>query len=218
MTREDLGKIIEIILKRKGRSCWGYCKLRDATIMLLMFYNGLRPREACRAKLDHLDIKKALLYIPGKDNKQRQSDSVYLADFVWELLYKYLEIRNIHPQASKSEWLFPNIMGGPIDRSTVMTVFKKAIKEAGLYKLSYIDKQGKPRGNLTLYSLRHSFATNAYLKLHDLRKVATLLRHKDFQCRSTLRYIHSAEGISYKELIEEVYKPEIPEINDKTKR
>lgn len=177
------------------------------TIIFVMYHTGVRPREITRAKLEYLDITKGTLYIPGGNNKQREDDIIPLTDFVIQVLYQYLEIRKGH-SCNGCPWLFPNISGQPIDRSTLAQLFKRAVKKAGLYKLSYIDKQGHPRGNLSLYSLRHSFATNAYLKLKDIRKVALLLRHRDYSCRSTMRYLHSAQELKYKDILDEVYQRE----------
>jgi len=94
---------------------------------------------------------------------------------------------------------FPSVRNGErIDRGTFSRNFKKSVKLAGLLKISYIDKQNNPRYNITLYTLRHSFATQVYLKTHDIKKLALMLRHYDFWCRSTLVYIHTAERLDKK--------------------
>ena len=94
----------------------------------------------------------------------------------------------------------------PVYRGTFVRAFKKSVKDAGLLQYSYTDKQNKPRYNLTLYSLRHSFATLCYSKTKDIRKTAVMLRHRDFMCRSTLIYIHTAENLDKRKLLDEIFK------------
>jgi integrase len=85
-------------------------------------------------------------------------------------------------------------------------------RKLGLLRVSYIDAQGKPRYNITLYSLRHRFGDFCFERFnYDIKKTALMLRHYDESCRTTLRYVHTANRVKRKELMNELYNQELPE-------
>lgn len=173
--------------------------------MLYFSYTlGLRPKECYHAKITNLNLNEKWLYIPSEDNKERQQDYVCLPDFLIPKIKSYLNYRNIY--FTDSEWLFPsNSKEGYVDRTYYEQVFREALKDTGIYKISYVDTQGLNRANFTLYSLRAGFGTYAWNKTKDIKKTAILLRHKDRQLRSTMRYVSIAEEDTRKELIDEIY-------------
>lgn len=183
-----------------------FTAIRDITMYRFIYYNGLRPRECFNAKISYLNFQEETFFIPAIANKQRNQDKIPLPKFLMPELRKYLKLRNkYYPNSS---YLFPSTKSEKtIDRGTIIRQFRKAVKDAGLLELSYIDKQGFPRYNITLYSLRHSYGTIVYTKTKDIRKTALLLRHRDFWCRSTLIYIHTAERLAQKELVNQIFTP-----------
>lgn len=171
-----------------------------------IYYNGLRPRECYNAKLNFLNLKEQTFYIPAISNKQRNQDTIPLPRKIIPDLKIYLKIRkSVFPNSS---YLFPSTTNSekPLYRGTFMRNFKKSVEDAGLLRTSYVDMRGAERKNISLYSLRHSFATICYLKTKDIRKTARMLRHYDFWCRSTLVYIHTSENMNKREILNQIFK------------
>lgn len=212
---EDLDKIFNVILKRKCRMKYKdyskFYKVRDIIALYFMYWAGLRPSECLNAKANYLNLDKKTFYIPAMSNKQRFEDTIYLPDFIIDKLYSYLVLR--HKLFPNNDWLFPTSHGqsklGRISRSTMSRIFRKALRDSGLLKVSYIDGQNKERHNFTLYSLRHSYGTIVYARTRDIRKTATLLRHRDGMARTTLTYIHTTQSLENKEIIKEVFPQDI---------
>ncbi len=170
-------------------------------MLILQYYLGLRPMEARCIKLAH--IKNKILYIPAENNKQRFQDTLPIPYFIYMKLISYINFRNKF--FSNKDYLFPKKDNLPLDRGSHIRFFNFILKKCNLYQKSYNDKKNNARGNLTLNSLRHSFGTFAYSKLHDIKQVACLLRHHDFLCRSTLIYIHTDENRNKLDLFDEIY-------------
>lgn len=197
ITEEQLKKILAEILKRKN-----FVAKRNALMIVLSYYLGLRPKETRCIKIHDINFEEKNIFIPAENNKQRNEDYFPVPDFILKPIFNY--IKKI---PKKTPWLFPNKNNfqQPLDRSTHRKFFNKAITKTGMNKISYIDAQGKPRHSLTLYSLRHSFGTFAYMKLKDIPKTSSLLRQYDFSFRTTLRYIHTANKIQRKTIMSEIY-------------
>jgi integrase len=209
ISEEELKKIILAILKGNPKyknlsKEKKFIRLRNIFMIFIQYYMGLRPKEARKIKLKHIDFQNKILFIPAENNKQRNQDNMPIPDIVFNVLLNYIyELKKIF---KNSIWLFPNKYGNDcIDRGSHIRFFTLALLKSNLLQKSYCDKQNNLRNNLTLYSLRHSFGTNVYSKLKDIKKTASLLRHYDFQCRSTLIYIHTTQNQNRRDLFAEVY-------------
>jgi site-specific recombinase XerD len=74
------------------------------------------------------------------------------------------------------EWLFEGANGGQYSTRSVQQILKKAIKEVGIHK------------NISVHSLRHSFATHLLGSGTDLRYIQELLGHAS--SKTTEIYTH----------------------------
>ena len=92
----------------------------------------------------------------GKGKKDR---TTILAEDLLNLLRKYF--REFKPKM----WLFEGINGGQYTKRSVQEIFYKALKK------SNIDK------NVSVHSLRHSFATHLLEAGEDLRYIQKILGH-----------------------------------------
>jgi site-specific recombinase XerD len=126
ITEDEFRRILQAILTRKkhpntSKMYADFMKIRDCMMFFLMFYLGLRPKEAYACKVEYLNLHEATLFIPGANNKQRHSDTIPLPSFVVKSLTRYLEIKN--RICKESSWLFPsrnhNNKGGMLDSSVV---------------------------------------------------------------------------------------------------
>lgn len=212
ISEKDLFRIINFILIKAKKSPSAYKRFtgyRDSTIIFLCYFMGLRPKECKNIRVEDINFEEHTLFIPAMNNKQRNSDSFPIPDFCLNVILSYLDKRQEFFR-TKEGWLFPAMdirtrRIKEISRGTLMRNFSLVLKKLGLLRVSYIDKQGHRKVNLTLYSLRHSFGTNVYSKNRDIRKTAVLLRHYDFLCRSTMVYIHTTQNKTREDLFKEVY-------------
>lgn len=199
ITKQRLALLINAIFNRKRK--YKFTAIRDAFMLYFGWHLGLRPKEIYDARLEHLYLEKGYIYIPAGNNKQRQQDDFPIPEFLIAQLMRYLESRKkFYPE---NPWLFPSSgKNGRIDRSTFAKMLRKLLRETGLYQVSYIDSQGLKRANITPYGLRHGFGTLA-AETYSLKACSILMRHRDL--RSSLPYIHIAEGTSRKILIEQLH-------------
>lgn len=188
LTEQQINSIIKAILhERKRKGIYRFYKIRNAMLILFQYTLGLRPREATASKLQDINFSQKTFYIRTFNNKLRQQDYVYLPDSFIPKLKAYLKIRKKHHE--DSDYLFPTQKGrGYLDRATYAKIFKKALSQAKLLQLNYIDAQGLNRVNYTPYSLRHSFCTKVYSISKDLKTVQLLARHR--YLRSSEVYVH----------------------------
>lgn len=206
LTKEEFNFLIKSYLNNSERALSNrdkYARLRNVVIFSICFYMGFRPKEAKDIKISHIDLEKKEIYIPAENNKQRNQDVYPIPEIIFPLIKIYLRFRN-----SKSEWVFPSgrNQNKPIYRGTLIRAFEKAIIYSDFKKISYTDKRGNKRRNLSIYSLRHSFGTKAMNKLKDVKQVAKVMRHYDEKCRSTYVYIHTDNMASRKEMLDKVWE------------
>lgn len=209
---DELQKILNAMLTRRtGKhkklltEYQKFARIRDCMAVYMLYITGCRPMEVYNSRLDYLDIEKNKFFIPAENNKQRHADYIDLPNFLMDSLYEYMQIRA--KLFKDNDYLFPAKNGRP-DRSVLIRSFRNACRDAGILKASYTDGQGNPRYNYSLYTLRHSYGTLCYSRLKDLRKVAVMLRHRDWQCRSVLRYVHTAEMFNMKDYLKIIFPVE----------
>lgn len=183
-----------------------FARIRNVIVFSICFYMGFRPKEAKNIKVDDLSLAQKEVYISAENNKQRNQDTYPVPEILIPMIRDYLKIRK--NEKIESEWLFPSLrnLNKPIYRGTLIRAFERAITQSKFKRISYVDKQGNKRRNLSIYSLRHSFGTKAMHKLKDIKQVARVMRHYDPQCRSTYVYIHTDNMRSRKQMIEQIWK------------
>ena len=156
--------------------------LRDKCIMTLMFCCGLRSVEVTR--LDVADVekrgKKYCLRIWGKA-RSGKLDSVVLPKKCYELIQKYLSVRNLRGKIDKKAPLFVSTSNrctnARLETQSISRLAKAALRNAGY------DSE-----RLTCHSCRHTFANvalNAGVSLRDIQKT---LRH--MSSATTEIYLH----------------------------
>ncbi len=142
-----------------------------ASVLALRSVISLRKSEVLRLKVSDIDSDRMLVRINrGKGNKDRYS---ILANSTLELLRKY------YKKYKPRDILFPGYYADyPISASTIQSIFKTAMKRAGIKKKA------------CFHSLRHSFATHLLEQGTNLRLIQQLLGHTSMRTTST--YLHVA--------------------------
>ena len=164
-------KIVKIMSKvaifNKGCKIISYGK-----IFILIYSAGLRVGEVVKLKADHIDSERMLIHIvQGKGRKDRYT---VLSQIALSQLRKYFMLYK--PEI----WLFPGQDNKKhITERTVEKVFKNACKIAKIKK------------EVSVHSLRHSFATHLLEGGTDLRYIQELLGHTS--SKTTEIYTHVTE-------------------------
>lgn len=187
-TREEIDKITATIKNMDvGRKdiVGEWIKARNITIVRLCYDLALRPKEACMIKLGDVDLEKGTITISPYSNKIRQGRVIPIPTQLKPFLQTYLSFSRV--QFWKfSDYLFPSLMNNHISRYRFTEIFRDILKKAGLYQYP---TRGN-HGNYSVYSLRHTKATEVYEKTKDALTVANILGHKTLE--STKVYIHLA--------------------------
>jgi site-specific recombinase XerD len=160
LSKEEVAKILSLEKNPKHR-----------LLLMLTYSSGLRVSEVVALKKEHIDLSRKVIYVRlGKGRKDR---STLLSEKAVSFLEEYYDFFGIE------KWLFP---GQPPTRSlsirSAQNIFTKAVRRAGLLK------------EISIHSLRHTFATHLLESGTDIRYIQTLLGHASL--RTTERYTHVA--------------------------
>jgi integrase/recombinase XerD len=142
--------------------------LKHKAILSLIYSSGLRLGEALAMRLRDIDSGRSLVHVrQGKGMKDR---SVPLSPKILELLRDYY--RGYRPK----QWLFEGVGGEQYSSRSVQNIVKRAVRICRIRK------------NVTVHTLRHSYATHLLESGVDLRYIQELLGHKS--SRTTEIYTH----------------------------
>lgn len=167
---------------------------RDAAIISLMVYGGLRTIEVARA--DICDIRQidgqTVLYIQGK-GRQEKDNFIRLTDAPFGAIKEYLKARGIRDTAQAP--LFASLSnhhkrdqsgeivldGGRMTTQSISRIVKTALRSAGM-----------DSDRLTAHSLRHTAITLALKGGATAQEAQLLARHSSIE--TTIRfYAHNIE-------------------------
>lgn len=145
-------------------------KVRDGCIISLILNSGLRVSEVVNLNVDDIDMKKKLTHVYRKGkNDDSFKTPVYFRQEAFDDLAAYLDLRQTRYKAPKREKaLFLAIANGKKEGERMT---KRAMQEM---VIKYAKRFGKPF--LSVHKLRHSFATDYYLR-NDLYKTQEQLGH-----------------------------------------
>ncbi|GHU07250.1 hypothetical protein FACS1894151_01310 [Spirochaetia bacterium] len=140
-------------------------------LLMLVYASGLRVSEVVALKREHIDLKrKTVLVHSGKGRKDRYT---MLSDRAAQFISHYYTI--YEPE----EWLFPGQTARHhLSIRSAQSIFDKAIRKAEISK------------QVSIHSLRHTFATHLLESGTDVRYIQNLLGHASI--RTTERYTHVA--------------------------
>lgn len=143
--------------------------IKHRAILFLIYSAGLRVSEVINLQVNDIDKDRMLIHIrQAKGKKDRYS---ILSQSTLNILRKYVS------QYKVSEWLFKGEQeGSHISERTVQNIFKAACLKANIKK------------DVSVHSLRHSFATHLLEGGTDLRYIQELLGHKN--SKTTEIYTH----------------------------
>jgi site-specific recombinase XerD len=142
-------------------------------LLMLVYSSGLRVSEVVQLKREHIDISRKVIYI--KRGKGRRDRCTLLSEKAARLFIQYCKISDIQ------NWLFPGQSAvRPLSVRSAQKIFEKAVRQANIHK------------EVSIHSLRHTFATHLLENGTDIRYIQDLLGHSSL--RTTERYTHIAKG------------------------
>ncbi len=146
--------------------------LKHRVILSLIYSAGLRVREASRLKICDIDSKRMMIHI--RQSKNHKDRYVPLSPLILEGLRKYC-------YAYKPvEYLFNgNEPGSPLSVKGIQWALREAIRKSKLQK------------EITLHTLRHSYATHLLEFGMDIVSIKELLGHSSIE--TTMVYLHVAK-------------------------
>ncbi len=146
--------------------------LKHKMLLLMTYSSGLRVSEVVSLKVHDIDSERKLIHI--RQGKGRKDRFTILSEYAYQEVQQY--IFRFEPKA----WLFPSEHSGEhISERTAQRVFEKAREIAGIKK------------EVSIHSLRHSFATHLLEGGTDLRFIQELLGHKS--SKTTEIYTHISQ-------------------------
>lgn len=177
------GKVIPQLLERprRGRALPKVFSKEEVTtilnsagntkhkLLLWMIYScGLRRSEVTKIRLNDIDRTRNIIHI--REGKGGIDRIVPVPDKLWLKMDEYIE--SYHP----ADYLFEGQSGRRYSAVSVYSVFRQALKKAGINK------------EVGVHCLRHSYATHLHEKGLDIRYIQELLGHKN--SRTTEIYTH----------------------------
>jgi site-specific recombinase XerD len=147
-TQDELARLFATITNSKHRA-----------LLMLIYSGGLRVGEVVKLRPDDIDAGRISIHIKG--GKGRKDRYTLLSNTALDAIQLYQKEYGI------SMWLFPGRdHGRHLTTRSVGLVFQKACRRADITK------------DVTVHSLRHSFATHLLEAGTDLRTIQVLLGHQ----------------------------------------
>ena len=145
--------------------------LKHKTILILIYAGGLRLGELTNLKIEDIDSDAMRIHI--REAKGKKDRYIMLSENVLDLLRKYYKVYKPH------DYIIEGQTGGKYSSQSVQSVFKTALKKAGIKKKA------------TVHSLRHSFATHLLDDGTDIRYIQELLGHKRLETTQIYTHVSS---------------------------
>jgi len=143
--------------------------LKHRVLLMLIYSAGLRSSEVINLKISDVDFERCSIHIRrSKYNKDRM---IPLSEYMAVGLQKYITLER------PLTWLFNDkTLGTPYSAKGISWVMREAVKSAGIAK------------NVTVHTLRHSYATHLIEDGLNIVTVKDLLGHSKIE--TTMIYLH----------------------------
>jgi integrase len=143
-----------------------------------MYYAFLRPNELRGLKVNHIDMVKKVIDIPGKIAKNRRTEIIPINKTLFVVLMEYAKMILV---SGNNIFLFGKKMKADKIQMAMNYAYNKhkaALLACGLQDYNY-----------TLYSWKHTGASRAYEVTKDILRLSKLLRHAS--TKETENYLRS---------------------------
>lgn len=153
--------------------------LKHRAILSTIYSAGLRVSEAAHLRISDIDSSNRRILV--RQSKGHKDRNTILSEKNLLLLRQYW--KTYRP----AFWLFPGIPDTkPIATRSIQSVFKQSLRAAGIAK------------DVSVHSLRHSFATHALNQGASILQIKALLGHADIQTTSLYLHLTDAQVLGLK--------------------
>ena len=146
--------------------------LNHRFLLAFAYAGGLRMNELRHLKINDIDVWRRQIHI--RQGKGKEDIYVILSDLLTDRLPKYLS--EVKPMVYLFEGLTP---GAVMGERSIQYVINEALRNTNIQK------------EVSMYTLRHSFATHLLEDGVDIYSIQGLLGHIDI--RTTIVYLHVAK-------------------------
>jgi integrase/recombinase XerD len=166
----------------------GLGNLKHRVMLMLVYSAGLRVGEVVKLKPEDIDSERKMIHVrSGKGRKDRYT---LLSGVVLEVLREYWKAYK--PRT----WLFEGyIPGRPYSIRSAERVFEVAAKKAGIQK------------DVSIHTLRHSFATHLLEQGTDIRFIQELLGHSSVRTTEIYTHVSRKQIASLRSPIDDILQP-----------
>jgi len=145
--------------------------IKEKSIVILLAYSGVRPKELCQIKISDIDFGTNQLRI--EQGKEFKDGIIYIPSECIKCLMEYV----IKDKLNSNDFLFKTYMGNQYNQNALRKTIKVISKRAKIEKRVYP------------YLLRHSLATNMVKRGANILYIKEHFRHAWIE--TTMLYIHS---------------------------
>lgn len=149
--------------------------INEKTVLALLAYSGLRPKELCNVRRCDLDLAARTLFI--SQGKGMKDALIELPSGCVELLMMYLAA----VPRSQDDYLFTTYQGNQYTTGALRKMIKVLARRAGFTR------------RVWPYQMRHSFATNLLIRGAHLFYIKNQMRHAWVE--TTLTYLSSVPNL-----------------------
>lgn len=163
LNESEVKQLLHVCALLKHRLLFGFC-----------YGCGLRCKEVCNLRIGDIDLERGMVHVhQGKGNKDR---ILPLGEMLCRGVKSYLQAE--HPQT----FLFEGYKGEAYSRRGAQWAMSQAVKKAGIVK-----------EDVTLHTLRHTYATHLLEQGVNIVTIKELLGHAHIS--TTMIYLHLARPV-----------------------
>jgi len=169
LTDQERKVLFKLLKNTKGTRAF-----RDRIIYSVFLNTGIRLAELVGLNIDDINLPDKRMTITAKGN---QEVTKFLNSRVRRDLEQYMRVRK--RVVAGTDALFLSNRNERISSRQVQRSFELWVKAAGIAK------------NLTIHSLRHTFASNIYERTHDLVLTQSALGHRNITTTTIYTHLHN---------------------------
>lgn len=135
---------------------------RDYTLLLFLYNTGARVSEACQLIVGELDLRRSVVTLHGKGNRDRRC-------LLWPVTISALRL--LMAERPAADPVFLNQRGQPLTRYGIHTLVERYVRRAAIKMPSLIHKRVSP------HVLRHTTGTHLLRSGVDINTIRIWLGH-----------------------------------------
>jgi site-specific recombinase XerD len=179
LSRDEVSRILSVVTN-----------LKHKTILMITYSSGMRVSEVAKLRAEDIDMNRKLIHVRAA--KGRKDRYTILSRVALDIVREYLK------EYGQSKWLFPGQdREKHITTRTIEKIFSAACTQANILK------------DVSVHSLRHSFATHLLEGGVDLRYIQEILGHKSSKTTEIYTHVSNKDLSRIKSPLEDIMPTKI---------